>query len=141
MANAVLPAIIFGPALHDKLRDSTNIYLRGLYNSDETGITVMTGLISQQWWVNVEDVARLHVGARIFEDVKGKRLLGLTDRYDVNQLLDTMHEIDPQRNLVDKIELKEVRTTAETEESLEILKKLGIDGWVAYDETIRANLE
>ncbi|KJZ72452.1 hypothetical protein HIM_08121 [Hirsutella minnesotensis 3608] len=140
VVNTVLPDFTIGPALHKDLAGSTHNWLRGLYNGEEASTQLLMGELSQHWWVNVEDIARLHVGGTILEDVKGKRLLGYAQKYAVNQFLDTMHEMDPGRKLPEKIQLKDDRSKVDARESLLVLKGLGRDGWTGYDETLKANL-
>lgn len=140
VANSVLPNFTLGPALHDEFRNTSHYMLRGMFNGDENCIKVMTKALAQKWWVNVEDIACLHVGSTILEDVQNKRLLGMAGKYDLNKFLTTMHELDPERKLMDRITVQEDLSKVETEESLQVLEKMGRKGWISYDDTVRANL-
>ena len=140
IANAVLPNFTIGPTLHETLRNSTHNWLRGMYNNDQEGVYIMK-MIGSQYWVNVEDIARLHVAGVKLEEVKNERLFGFTAKYTYNGFLEDMRKRDPNRNLPDPIEDpgKDL-STVENGRAEEVLKLLGRPGWATFEETWEANL-
>lgn len=140
VANAVLPNFTMGPTLHDSLRSSTHNWLRGMYNNDPQGDAVMK-MIGSQYWVSVEDIARLHVAGVMLEDVKNERLFGFTDKYTYNGFLEEMKKIDPKRTLPDPVaDPGRDLSTVENGRAEEVLKLIGRPGWEDFEETFRANL-
>jgi nucleoside-diphosphate-sugar epimerase len=140
VSNAVLPFFTIGSVIHDKLHGSTNTWLRSLYDNDAEATEIIKSL-GPSYYVNVEDIARLHVGATIFEDVKNQRLFGFAGKFDFNTLLDALHKVDPARPLPAKIELNRVnRSTVDNKSALDILKRFGQDDWVSFEKSVRDNV-
>jgi nucleoside-diphosphate-sugar epimerase len=90
------------------------------------------------WQVDVEDIAKLHLAALTFSDVKSERLLGFAHKYNYNTFLETFRMLAPERKFApDDPGQRHPSTVPNAQRSVEILKKLGRDGWVPFEESIR----
>ena len=140
VANAVLPNFTMGPTLHESLRSSTHTWLRGMWN-DDAALDALMKMIGSQYWVSVEDIARLHVGAAMLEEVRGERLFGFTAKYTYNGFLAEMRKLDAQRKLPEPVEDPgRDLSTVENGRAEEVLKLMGRPGWESFEDTFRANL-
>ena len=93
---------------------------------------------SPQWQVDVEDIAKLHLAALVFDDVRNERLFGFAHRFNYNDFLRVFRNLAPEREWpLDKIELEQPSTIVDTRRSIELLRRFGSEGWVPFDESIR----
>lgn len=90
-------------------------------------------------YVNVEDIARLHVAGLGLADVQNERLFGFAEPYTWNKLVQKAKELFPKIETHGELQiLGEDRSVVEPKgRAEEILKKLGQPGWVGWDETLR----
>ena len=140
VANAVLPNFTMGPTLHEQLRGSTHNWLRDTWNNEPAGDAIMK-MIGSQYWVSVEDIARLHVGAVMLDEVHNERLFGFTDKYSYNGLLKEMRRLDAERTLPAPMEDPgRDLSTVENGRAEEVLKLMGRPGWEKFEDTFKANL-
>ena len=139
--NTVLPNFAMGPALTEDFSGSTRDFFRGFYNNDEATVKIMQSLGSQ-YWVNVLDIARIHVAALIYDDVKGERLYAFAEKYSYNGLVDAIAKADPTRaDLPPKMaDPGPDLSSVESARSLELLRRMGQHGWTGWEETMRASL-
>ncbi|KNG50440.1 aldehyde reductase ii [Stemphylium lycopersici] len=93
---------------------------------------------SPQWQIDVEDVAKLHLAALIFEDVKNERLFGFAYKFNYNSLLGVFRELAPERQWPkNRQELQLPSTMVENARSIELLRRFGAGGWVPFFESVR----
>lgn len=90
--------------------------------------------------MDVRDIARLHVAATVFEDVREQRLLGYAGTFNFNTLLHVMREVDPEKDLPAEIEVVKDITRADTESARRALALLGKKGFMGFEEAVRANI-
>ena len=142
--NTVLPNFAMGPILFDGMGGNTRDRFRGFFYNDESDVKFMQWLGSQ-YWINVLDIARIHVAALIEEDVKGERLYAFGNKYTYNGLVDAVVEYDPKRKAEDvppKIEDPGPDlSSVDDARSVELLRRLGQEGWTGWAETLRASVE
>ena len=96
-----------------------------------------------EYWINVEDTARLHVAALTRPDIEGSRIFGFTGRFNWNTLLHQLRKMYPDRTFYDDREglghdLSRIHGAAKAEQ---ILKDMGRPGWKGLEESMRENLE
>ncbi|PSN60394.1 NAD(P)-binding protein [Corynespora cassiicola Philippines] len=92
---------------------------------------------SPAWQVDVEDVAKLHLAALCFNDVKDERLFGFAYKFNYNKFLELFRRLGPDRDWPqDKAGLGLPSTTIDNKRSIELLQRFGADGWVPFDESV-----
>ncbi|KAF7926117.1 uncharacterized protein EAE97_010417 [Botrytis byssoidea] len=96
VANAVLPDTVMGLVL-DPAQGSTGGLVRQLYLGDNS----MMKNLPPQYFVDVQDVGRLHVSALIDEDVKNERLFAFAKPFNNNILLRTFRKLRPNAKIMD----------------------------------------
>ncbi|CAG8979338.1 hypothetical protein HYALB_00002463 [Hymenoscyphus albidus] len=131
VANSILPGAVWGKTLDPGLNISTAAL----------PIKLLKGEAVQYppcWFVDVEDVGLLHVAATIEEDVKGERIFGYADKFTWNRVLRALRTIFPDRKIIDDYTDEKIQeiTTVSTERSIELLKRMGQDGWTSLEKSI-----
>lgn len=93
---------------------------------------------SPQWQVDVEDIAKLHLAALIFEDVNNERLFGFAHQFNYNSFLEVFRKLAPEREWPsDRTGLELPSTLVSTQRSTELLQRFGASGWVPFHESVR----
>jgi hypothetical protein len=101
-------------------------------------------LIRTEWFVNVQDTARLHIAALIDADIKSERVFAFSEPYNWNSVLAAMRKARPDSKVPEDLEdnskdLSKVLPKARAEEILK--KNFGQDKFIGLDESIRANIQ
>jgi hypothetical protein len=94
------------------------------------------------YYVNVKDVAVLHVAAILDKDTKEERIQAWAAPFDWNDVLAAMRRLYPSQKFADDFP-KTPAITATTDDSvaLKLLKKWAQqDGWKNLEDTIRENV-
>ena len=91
--------------------------------------------------VNVKDVARLHVAALVEPDVQRERLFAFAEPFNYNDVMRTLRKLDPKRKIPGDIE-DDSRdfSTVDTKRSVELLKRMGRDGFTGLEDSVRENV-
>jgi len=97
---AVLPDMTTGPILGSFQAGSTGGWIRGLFEGDEKWTQWMLNF-PPQWFVDVRDVAAVHIGALIEPDAAGKRFFAFAQTFNYSRIRDILLTIDPDRKLPD----------------------------------------
>jgi nucleoside-diphosphate-sugar epimerase len=93
---------------------------------------------SPQWQVDVEDIAKLHLAALIFDEVNGERLFGFAFPFNYNSFLRVFRNLAPDRMFpADEPGKRKPSTTVDFQRSIELLRKFGANGWVPFEESVR----
>ncbi|KAH7133769.1 hypothetical protein EDB81DRAFT_658571 [Dactylonectria macrodidyma] len=139
--NTILPNMIFGKSLDVKNQGypSSAGYLAALWKGE---VSIIHHLIAPQYFVDVQDCARLHVAGVILPDVRGERIFGFAGRFSWDAVLEILRKHEPEKDFPDDFSGREdytdikPRTRAE-----EILRNLGQRGWTELEDTVLMNTE
>ena len=137
--NCVLPNANMGLVLDPKHQGtpSTVGWLHALWNGFEGQEDLKFN--PPQYYINVQDNARVHVAALIFPDVKSERLFTFAYPFTWNDLLAIYRKLWPDRKFMDDIEgtgndlSKVANGRAE-----QLLKRMGVPGWTSLEESVQA---
>ena len=96
-----------------------------------------------QWYVDVRDVARVHVAALLEADVQNERLFAFAGTYNYSKIVDILKKIDPSRqHYPPPVENEgEDLTTTDTDRPIELLKRIGRPGFIGMEESLRAQMQ
>ena len=96
-----------------------------------------------EYFVDTQDVARLHLAALIDPNVENERVLAYQEPYNWNQLLSIFRKEYPNRKFIDDLADQGVDlSTVSNERSVEILKRFGKkDGFTPLEESLRWTVE
>ncbi|KAL5610993.1 hypothetical protein FOBRF1_007110 [Fusarium oxysporum] len=136
--NTVLPNVNFGSSLNTEVQGhpSSSIFPVLLWNGEVSSLKS----IVPQYFIDVQDTARLHVAATVLPDVNEERIFGFAGRFNWDAILDILRKQNPGRrfipNFSDGKDLNEIRPMVRAEE---ILRKLGRPGWTSLEDSIMAN--
>jgi len=133
--NQVLPAANFGPALSFEKQGypSTGEWPKMLFDGD---LSLISG-VGPQYFVNVRDVARVHVAALIDPSVNAERLFAYAEPYNWNDVLGLFRKAFPEREFVKDFEgLGRDLTVAPSGSAEKSLKVFGQDGWTGLEESV-----
>ena len=140
--NTVLPNFTIGPRLSKNQPGSTSGWVRGLFEGDVEN-TEMVRTFTPQWYVDVRDVARVHVAALLEADVQNERLFAFAGTYNYSKIVDILKKIDPSRqHYPPPVENEgEDWTTIDTDRPIELLKRIGRPGFIGMEESLRAQMQ
>lgn len=156
--NTILPNANFGPIL-DKSQDaSTAGWIRTIFTEGFNSLleqipprtlplslsSLFHGLTRTEWFVNVQDTARLHVAALIDADIKNERVFAYAEPFNWNDALAAMRKARPDGKIPEdrkdnSRDLSKVLPKARAEEILK--KNFGQDKFIGLEESIKANIQ
>ncbi|KAI8716744.1 Epimerase domain-containing protein [Fusarium sp. LHS14.1] len=134
--NTVLPSVIFGKSL-----DRAN---QGCPSSSALPVALWEGkvepphmVLAPQYFVNVQDVARLHVAGATLPEVGDRRIFAFAEHFSWDSILEIMRRHSPERKFIENFsggqDTAEVTPRAYAEE---LLRDLGEPGWTSLQDTI-----
>lgn len=137
--NTVVPNMNTGPTIHPKQPASTSGAFKAAFTGNEQAFALMSSLGSQNY-IDVRDSGRLHLAAAIFDDVQGERVWGMAGEYNFNDVVKEFAKADPNWKDKQRFDDKRDLTVYDTARSIELLKRLGQDGFVSFQDTMKANI-
>ena len=103
--NVVLPSMTFGKHLNSEESSSTAYVLSAFFQSesrDDEGYGIVKS-IQPQYFIDVQDVARLHVAALVARDMKNERFLGFAEPFNWNTVLEVWRRRFPGRKFPEDV--------------------------------------
>jgi len=132
--SAVLPNGNFGHLLKPS-DNSTGSWITDLYDGKDYPFK-----IPPQWFVDVQDDAKLHVAALVDPACDGQRIFAYAEPYNCNDILAIFRKLQPSKSfLADREHGRDVSEIPNAEAE-ELLKKHYGHGWTSLEESIRQNL-
>lgn len=138
--NSVVPNMNLGPTIHLKQPASSSGSLKAAFIGNQKAYAMLKSMFGPMNYIDVRDDARLHLAAAIFDDVQGERIWGMAGDFNINDVLDVFAKVDPKWKDAERVEDRRDLTVYDRSRSLELLKRLGKDGFVSFEDSIRANL-
>lgn len=136
--NAILPNCNMGLVLSPEHQGapSTVGWIKALWN--EFKGQEKLAFNPPQYYVNVQDTARVHVGALIYADVKGERLIDFAYPFNWNDILAEFRKLYPDRKFMDDMpDLGRDLSKVANQRAEELVKRFGRPGWTNLTDTIR----
>ncbi|KAM0328549.1 hypothetical protein ACHAQA_004956 [Verticillium albo-atrum] len=140
VVNAVLPYTNFGKSLDlvNQGHPSTSGYVVDLFEGNE----IVEGFQVPVYYVDVEDDARLHVAAAIFDDVRSQRIFAFAGKSNLDDILEFLRRRYPGHKLRENYNISQLQTEAPPREKAEkLLKRMGRPGWTSLEDTLAMNAE
>ncbi|RAL15804.1 NAD(P)-binding protein [Aspergillus homomorphus CBS 101889] len=139
--NAVVPNSNFGRILHPQISGSSMIRVRNILCGDGSVMKEFP----PQWYVNVEDTARLHVIALLCPSVKGERIFAFASEFNWTDVVDILRKLRPENALIPDPPANEGRDLSDivlSRRARQLLHEFyGQPDWVSLEETIAAGIE
>ncbi|CAD6439159.1 ebf20792-6757-483f-ac61-ff85cab6d40b-CDS [Sclerotinia trifoliorum] len=140
VANAVLPDTCMGLILDPTQDASTGGWVRNLYRGDNSEMLNLP----PQYFVDVQDVGRLHVSALVDEDVKNERLLASAEPFNNNTLLRIFRKIRPDAKIMDDFHDDNVNDLSKVanQRAAELLRRdFKRPGFTSLEESLTNNIQ
>ena len=141
--NAVLPNANFGQIINAKEQPgSTAGWITTIYEKGSEGLKSLQ-FIPPQWFVDVQDTARLHVAALINPSIKNERIFAYADVYTWNSILAHLRKLKPDHKFPDDIadESKDLSKVPPKARAEEILRNdFGLQGFTSLEQSLKANI-
>ncbi|GAA6033679.1 hypothetical protein JCM8097_004378 [Rhodosporidiobolus ruineniae] len=138
--SSVLPDAVMGRILDPASQASSAAWIKDLYNGKKDSFfATVPGL----WYVNVKDIALLHLGALVLPSAPNTRLFGISGAFNTNTLLSTFRAISPGWDKISDVTdgtMGEEKTVWDRSGSERVLKGMGRSGWRELEETLRENV-
>jgi nucleoside-diphosphate-sugar epimerase len=137
VANTVLPNANIGTVLDVKHQGypSTVGFFKMIWDDD---LEKLANMLPPQYYVDVQDDARLHVAALLLPEVKDERVFAFTATFTYNELLVAFRKAAPEHNFPEDLKQEDKHlATVPNSRAEELLKKTGRNGWMSLDESIK----
>lgn len=91
-----------------------------------------------QYYINVQDNARIHVAALIYSDVESERLFTFAHPFTWNEILAVFRKWYPNHKTIDDIpDLGQDLSKVANQRAEELLKRFGLPGWTSLEQSVR----
>ena len=96
-----------------------------------------------EWYVNVDDTARLHVAALLSESISNERIFAFAEPFTWNDVLDALRRLYPSKKFADNIpDAERSNMIVPTERGVQLLRNIfGRQGWTSLEETVAENVK
>lgn len=95
-----------------------------------------------QYFINVQDNARIHIAAVLYEDVKNERLFSWAAPYNWNDILAVLRKQYPEKDFIDDIpNLGRDLSKVANERAEEMLRRLGREGFTSLEQSVKDSVE
>ncbi|KAL2068182.1 hypothetical protein VTL71DRAFT_16280 [Oculimacula yallundae] len=139
--NTIIPDANFGDVLSTQGSLSTGNWMRMAVTQGKD--FVLHKFLPYQWYVNVNDTARLHVAALISTDVKNERIFSFAAPSTWTEIFKNLKNLYPDRHFADPVpreEQSKMRVPNQRGEQL-LRDVFGRLGWVSLEETVAQNVK
>ncbi|EHL02984.1 putative Aldehyde reductase 2 [Glarea lozoyensis 74030] len=136
VVNAVLPDTVFGKILDRNLHVSTAGFVNALYKGEQQHLP-------PQWFVDVQDVALLHLACMTDPLIKNERIIAFAEPWNWNDILRIMRKLRPNEKIIDDYADDNARdlSTVDNARGNEILKGFGKSGFTSLEESVKGNID
>ncbi|EED23358.1 cinnamoyl-CoA reductase, putative [Talaromyces stipitatus ATCC 10500] len=139
--NAVLPNVNFGRILHPQIHGSSMGYTRNVLKGDSS----IMSLLPAQWFIDVEDTAKLHVIALLDPEVQFERIFGFAELYYWKDVLAVIRKLRPadcgQLVSPPEYEGRDLSKVIPRKRAEELLQRFYGKGWTTLEDSIAAGFE
>lgn len=135
--NTVLPAPVLGRLTHPS-QLATNAGAIHRMRKEDPGAADFMRSFAPHHYINVRDSALIHLAALIYDDIRDERVLACAAPFSYD---DVVLELEKQDSVPRHLERWQDcpldLNTFDSARGLELLKRMGVDGWTSWEQTIR----
>lgn len=139
--NVIVPNTNYGRILCPEMPGSTMMWTSNLLKGDDTVVRKFP----PQWFVNVEDCARLHVIALLDPNVVSERIFAFAATFNWTDIIGIFRRLRPDNRLLPDAPVNEGRDLSDVVQAPraeELLKKFfGRPGWVGLEQSLADGIE
>ncbi|KAK2685732.1 hypothetical protein QWA68_015287 [Fusarium oxysporum] len=142
VVNTVLPSTNFGKSLDpaNQGHPSTSSFIQSLWNG--TDLERLKN-IPPQYFVDVQDTAKLHVAGTILSDVQGERIFAWAEPWNFDTILAILRRQNPDKAFIE--DFQSSRDLADVgkprSRSVQLLEALGKSAFTSLEDSIRLNTQ
>ncbi|KAK7418912.1 hypothetical protein QQX98_003615 [Neonectria punicea] len=93
--------------------------------------------LNVEWFCDVKDVSRLHLGALLLPETNSERVFAYAGRYTINDILSAFRNLCPGKGFPDDVAgVKPDSTKVPNARSTELLDLLGLPGWTTLQGSL-----
>lgn len=98
-------------------------------------------MLHADFYVDVEDTARLHVAALLHPTVSSERIFAYAKAYTWKSMQNVLKSLYPDKSFVPDIEEHDIDKSViiGRKRAEELLKEMGREGWTSVEECVRSN--
>ncbi|KAF7524226.1 hypothetical protein PCG10_005918 [Penicillium crustosum] len=139
VVNSIVLSVNFGKILDPSIPSSSGDFVKQIFN----GNTQWAKTLEYQWFVDVQDTARLHVAALTNPEVKNERIIAYSEHFTWNDVMKHLRELRPNHQWVDDFTDPSQKDISEISNGrgLALLQALGRPGWTSLADSLKLNLE
>ncbi|KAK4508213.1 hypothetical protein PRZ48_001951 [Zasmidium cellare] len=137
--NTVAPNMNTGPTIHPTQPASSSGGIKAAFLGNEKAFALMSSMGPMNY-IDVRDTGRLHLAAAIFSDVQGERIWGVAGDYNFNDIVREFAKKDAKWKGKETEDEKRDLTVYDRSRSVELLRRLGREGFISLEESIADNL-
>jgi hypothetical protein len=94
--------------------------------------------MGQEFFVDINDTALIHVGALLHPDVQGERLFAFAEPQNWNTILAKLRNLYPQQSFAEDVpNLGHDLSHPPNDRALFVLKSLGATGWKSLEQSLK----
>jgi len=138
--NTILPNANIGKVISVEHQGapSTNGWVKALWNGFQEEDTADLKDNPPQYYVNVQDNARLHVGALVLPEIREERLFAFAHPFNWNDILAIFRRLYPDRSFVEDFpDLGRDMSKVANAKAETILAHFGQQGWTSLEDSVR----
>jgi hypothetical protein len=96
-----------------------------------------------EWYVNVDDTARIHVAALLCKSINNERIFAYAEPFTWNDILAVLRKLYPSKKFEDDIPNAErSNMKVPTKQGAQILRDIfEREGWTSLEETVAQNVK
>ncbi|OKL62677.1 hypothetical protein UA08_01342 [Talaromyces atroroseus] len=138
--NSVIPNINFGRILHPQITGSSMGLTRALLKGDQS----VTKLLIPQWFIDVEDDAKIHTIALLDPSVGSERIFAFAATYNWTEILGIMRKLRPTNDIIPaspENEGHDLGKILPARRAEELLRNFYGKGWTKLEDSIAAGID
>ncbi|KAJ4256247.1 hypothetical protein NW762_009327 [Fusarium torreyae] len=111
------------------------------YHNDRTRRSDL--IVNTEYFVDVQDTARLHVAGAILSDVQGERIFAWAEPFNFDSILAVLHRQNPKKSFVENFHSSQDLADVGKPRSraIELLQALGKSTFTSLEDSIRLNTQ
>ncbi|EXJ77340.1 hypothetical protein A1O3_09566 [Capronia epimyces CBS 606.96] len=140
--NSVLPNMAMGPIPSPEMYGSTMGFIRELLEG-KTDKNI--DMFPPQWYIDVRDIARVHVAALLDPTVQSERLFAFAGPFNWNDIIRILKKLRPGNTNIPAAPENEGRDLSDvwkaSKRAEELIRSFfGVKGWISLEESLEAGI-
>jgi len=136
---------MFAAALYNNEADIMELFLKNYAPGklDRIGLIIHQLTFSEEWFVDVQDCARLHVAALLHQEISGERIFAWASPFNWNVVLAEFRKLFPERKFIDDVPglWDDLAIVGPARRAEALLREMGRPGFTTLEESLKMTVE